>query len=81
MPYRQPENSSSEARRGERPTNPVFKGRCGYCGTLGQVRYMVMLTNGQWRKTGPFCMDEGACWRRRHPPREYSERLEDIYGG
>jgi len=70
----------SEARRGERPANPIFKGRCRYCGTPGQVRHMVILTNGQWRKTGPFCADEEACWRRRHPPMKHSERLEDIYG-
>ena len=71
----------SEARRGERPANPIFRGRCRYCGTLGRVRYMVIqLASGQWRKTGPFCADEDACWRRRHPPRQYSERLEDIYG-
>jgi len=41
---------------------------------------MVMLTNGQWRKTGPFCVDEEACWRRTHLPTQHSERLEDIYG-
>ncbi len=80
MPYCRRENSNRAARRGERPANPIFNARCRYCGTLGHVRYMVILANGQSHKTGPFCVDEEACWRRRHPPTQHSERLEDIYG-
>jgi hypothetical protein len=72
-------HANSEARRGERPANPIFRSRCRYCGTVGQVGHMVIVANGRWRRTGPFCADEEACWRRRHPPRQYSERLEDIY--
>jgi hypothetical protein len=72
--------ANSEARRGERPANPIFKGRCRYCGALGRVRYMVILANGQWRKTGPFCNNERACWERRHPPMQHTDGLEDIYG-
>lgn len=69
----------SESRWGKRPANPIFKGHCRYCGITGYVRYMVILADGQWRRTGPFCLDEETCWRRKHPPRPYSERLEDIY--
>jgi len=64
---------------GKRPANPIFRGRCRYCGVTGYVRYMVILADGEWRKTGPFCLDEETCWRRKHPPRPHGERLEDIY--
>lgn len=66
--------------QGKKPANPIFKGRCRYCTVTGQVRYMlIQLADGEWRKTGPFCADEDACWRHRHPPMEHAERLEDIY--
>lgn len=80
MPYCRRENSNRAARRGERPANPIFRSRCRYCGAVGWVRYMVILANGQWRKTGPFCADEEACWQSRHPPTRAAARLEDIHG-
>jgi hypothetical protein len=48
---------------------------------VGEARYMVIvLASGQCCKTGPFCNEEEACWRRRYPPRQYSQRLQEIYG-
>ena len=60
----------------------IIRAKCRYCGVNGNVRHMVIsFPDGRSRKTGPFCVDEQACWERRHKDvRKNLPKLEALYG-
>jgi len=62
----------------------IFQGKCRYCGVTGPVRYMKVKLDGlqvRYIKTGPWCVDEQACWDRRHNDVPKNQpTLEEMYG-